>query len=297
MFLFSVTELEEPIMLDWHLEPDTNMEVHRISALPGGEAVISNKRRTANHVLRLNKSGEIDKKLYTCDHCVEIGALLLLGNNVFVIHINGTVIQIHPHTAQIVNIYQIENVASVIHTGCLYSNPTSIDTDLLLLADQDKGEVFSYRLSSNSKQVHVRRLNKPSSVSYFFHYENIYFVVCDSGAKEIKVYDRDWRQVWSFQEGRFLSLSFPSAVIVSSKDTLIIASVNIISEFSIKGEFIRYLLDHISDNIHQVKSLSIYYPFLWVSSSRVFLRHHLPYRYKFGKYIMSTTVKDERNSM
>ena len=209
-------------MLDCHLEPETNMEVHRIAALPGGEVVISNKRRTANHVLRLNKGGEFDKKLYTCDHCVEIGALLLLGNNVFVIHINGTVIQIHPHTAQIVNIYQIENAASVIHTGCLYSDPTSIDTDLLLLADQGKGEVFSYRLSSNS--------NKQFSIK-------------------------------------------------------------------VKGEFIRYLLDHISDNIHQVKSLSIYYPFLWVSSSRVFLRHHLPYKYKFGKYIMSTTVKDERNSM
>ena len=283
-------------MLDWHLEPDTYMEVHRIAALPGGEAVISNKGRTANHVLRLNKGGEFDKKLYICDHCVEIGALLLLGNHVFVIHINGTVIQIHPHTAQIVNIYNIENVASVIHTGCLYSDPTSIDTDLLLLADQDKGEVFSYRLSSNSKQVHVRRLSKPSSVTYYFHYENIYFVVCDSGAKEIKVYDRDWRQVWSFQDRRFSSLSFPSAVVVSSKDTLIISSVNTnnISEFSIKGEFIRYLLDHISDNIHQVKSLSIYYPFLWVSSSRVFFRHYLPYRYKFAKNIMSTAVNDER---
>ena len=133
--------------------------------------------------------------------------------------------------------------------------------------------MFSYRLSTNSKQIHVRHLNKPSSVSYYFHYETIYFVVCDSGEKEIKVYDRDWRQVWSFQDHRFSTTGFPSAVVVSSEDTLIISVIgtNNISEFTIQGEFIRYLLSIVSDKIYKVKALSFYYPFFWVPSSRTFL--------------------------
>ena len=364
------------------------MEVHRIAAVPGGWAVFSNKVGTGNQVLRLNNGSKTVKKLYKCDPCVEIGALLLLGQDLFVIHINGTIIQIILQNEQILNIYAIKNVAKVIHTFCLYSDPSSIDKELLLLTDQDKGEVFSYRLSSDSKQVHVRHLNKASSVSYYrlpsdnkqvhvrhlnkpssvsyyrlpsdnkqvhvrylnkpssvsyyrlstdskqvhvrhlnkpssvsyyrlpsdnkqvhvrylnkpssvsyyrlstdskqvhvrhlnksssvsyyFHYETIYFVVCDSGAKEIHVYDRDWRQVWSFQDHRFSRYWFPSAVVICSENTLIISVIgmNNISEFTVQGEFIRNLLSISSDNIYKVKGLSFYYPFFWVPSSRTFL--------------------------
>ena len=299
IFLFSVGKLEEPLLLDWHLEPSTNLEVDRIAALPGGGAAFSNKVGTGNQVLRLNNGSKIVKKLYKCDQCVEIGALLLLGQDLFVIHINGTVIQINLQNELILNIYTIKNVAKVIHTGCLYSDPTSIDKELLLLTDQDKGEVFSYRLSTDSKQILVRHLDKPSSVSYYFHYETIYFVVCDSGEKEIKVYDRDWRQVWSFQDHRFSTTGFPSAVVVSSEDTLIISVIgmNNISEFTIQGEFIRNLLSIAPDNIYKVKALSFYYPFFWVSSSRTFFNRSLPYRYKFVKNITSITVKNETNTM
>ena len=275
------------------------MEVHRIAALPGGGAVFTNKVGTGNQVLMLNNGSKIVKKLYNCDPCVEIGALLLLGHDLFVIHMNGTIIQINLQNEHILNIYTIKNVAKVIHTGCLYSDPTSIDKELLLLTDQDKGEVFSYRLSSDSKQVHVRHINKPSSVSYYFHYETIYFVVCDSGAKEIKVYDRDWRHVWSFQDHRFSVTGFPSAVVISSEDTLIISVIgtNSISEFTIQWEFIRYLLSIASDKIYKVKALSFHYPFFWMSSSRTFFNRSLPYRYKFVKNSTSITVKNETNTM
>ena len=273
------------------MEPSTNLEVDRIAALPGGGAVFSNKVGTGNQVWRLNNGSKIVKKLYKCDQCVEIGALLLLGHDLFVIHINGTIIQINLQNEHILNSYTIKNVAKVNHTGCLYSDLTSIGKDLLLLTDQDKGEVFSYKLSTNSKQIHVRHLDKPSSVSYYFHYETIYFVVCDSEAKVVRVYDRDCRQVWSFQDHRFSMTGFPSAVVVSSEDTLIISVIgtNNISEFTIQGEFIRYLLFITSDKIYKVKALSFRYPFFWVSSSRTFFYLSLPYRYKFVKNIKNET--------
>ena len=256
----------------------TDIEIHRIAALPGGEAVISNNVSTGNQVWRLNKDGRLDQILYSCVQCVEIGALLLLSKDVFVIHTNGTLIQIDLQTNRILHIYTIENVASVIHTGCLYSDPTSIDKDLLLLADQDKGEVFSYRLSSNNKQVHLRRLNKPSSVSYYYHHSTIYYVVCDSGGKEIQVYDRNWTQVWSFHNYWFShSLRFPSAAIVSSEDTLIIAvrhvsGMNFIYEYNIKGELIQQLLEYRNDQ-KSTLAISFHYPFFWVGSSSKYNRH------------------------
>ena len=252
----------------------TDMEIHRIAALPGGEAVISNKVSTGNHIWRLNKDGRLDQKLYSCVQCVDIGALLLLAKDVFVIHTNGTVIQINLQTNCTLHIYTIENVARVIHTGCLYSDPTSIDKDLLLLADQDKGEVFSYRLSSNNKQVHLRRLNKPSSVSYYYHHSTIYYVVCGSGGKEIQVYDRNWTQVWSFHNYWFSSLlQFPSAALVSSEDTLIIAvrhvsGLNFIYEYEVKGELIQQLLEY-TNNKKATLAMSFHYPFFWVVSSSI----------------------------
>ena len=266
----------------------TNMEIHRIAALPGGEAVISNKVTTGNQVWRLNKDGRLYQKLYSCLQCVDIGALLLLMNDLFVIHMNGTVIQIDLETNRILHIYNIENVVSVIHTGCLYSDPTSIIKDLLLLVDQDKFEVFSYRLSSNSKKVHVRRLNKPSSVTYYYHHSTIYYVVCDSGGQEIQVYDRNWTQVLSFHSYWFSSLfRFPSAAVVSSEDTLIIAvhdvhGMNFIYEYNIKGELIQRLLEYPNDQVSTL-AISFHYPFFWVGSLSLDNRH------KFVRSTISTS--------
>ena len=288
MIDISVRQLEEPLILDWHLTPEANMEVHRIAALPGGEAVISNNVRTANYVLRLNKDGKFDQKLYTCDPCVAIGALLLLGNDLFVIHTNGTVIQISPQTGQVVNIYTINNVSNAIHTGSLYSNPTDIDSDLLLLADEDRGEVFSYRLSKNSKQVHVRGLRYPKSVTYLFNYNKMHFVVCDANAGMIRVYDKYWIHVRSFKTVPY-TFGTPYAVVASSENTLIIAEVLLggISESTINGKFIKNLISNKSDGMKRPVALSFYYPFLWVASRQPF-NHHLPYRYKLIRNMSST---------
>ena len=127
------------------MSPDRKMNVNRIAALPRGEVVISNEVGPGNnirHVWRFNKDGKLDQIMYKCNTCVKIGALLLLGYDIFVIHTNGTVIQIDIQAAQIVKVYTIENVVSVIHTGCLYSDPTHIDKDLLLLADEGKGVIL-----------------------------------------------------------------------------------------------------------------------------------------------------------
>ena len=274
------------------MSPDRKMNVNRIAALPRGEVVISNEvgpRNNIRHVWRFNKDGKLDRIMYKCDKCVKVGALLLLGYDIFVIHTNGTVIQIDLQTAQIVKVYTIENVVSVIHTGCLYSDPTHIDKDLLLLADEGKGVIFSYRLSTNRKQVHVRRLIKPSSVSYYFHYNTIYFVVCDSGAKEIQVYNSRWKLLWSFKSFYFLYVGFPSAAVVSSEKTLLIAGAGLynICEFNIKGEFIKCLQKFV---IKKPKALSIQYPFLWVVSTRMFVP--VPTRFKFIRNLTSTGDKD-----
>ena len=270
------------------MSPHTNMEVYRIAALPAGEVVMSNiPTATSNQVWRLNKDGQFVHKLYKCDLCVEIGALLLLGNDLFVIHTNGTVIQINLETNRILHIYTIENVASVIHTGCLYSDPTRIDTDLLLLAEQGthkgQGEVFSYRLSTNKKQVHVRQLSYPRSVSYFFRLKKMYFVVCDTGDSKVRVYNKYWQHVRSFKNRQ------PMAVVSSSETTLVIAEIYLshISEYTIKGEFIKYLLTPESEGFYWPVSISFHYPFLWVAARMPF-GHNLASRFKFVTNTNST---------
>ena len=72
----------------------------RIAALPRGEAAVVN---VGNLVVRINKAGQTIKELYSCscDLFNHIWGLLLLGSNLYVTHKNGSIVEIQPHTGQL----------------------------------------------------------------------------------------------------------------------------------------------------------------------------------------------------
>ena len=266
-------------------------KIRRVAALHGAKAVIcfttkitkwspSDKRKIRadlHQVSKIDDQGHRVQELYNCTGCY-ISGLLVLGEYVFVIHQNGTVHQIGIEDGTLLQVYQIPDslYGLVLHTGSLSSNPSLIpDQDQLLLADSNKRTVFTYRLSTRKKSVRIRNISaNPSSVSYSFYNNSVFYVVCESTGglygNKVSVYDSGWKFLryvggHGTRNGQF---NTPKSAIVSSDNTIIVADYvnNRLSEFTMEGEFVRQILDS-SDGITKPEALSFWSPHLWVVHS------------------------------
>ena len=250
----------------------------RVAALPAGEAAVVND---GSQVVKINKTGQTIKELYSCrcDLSNHIWGILSLGYNLYVTHKNGTIVEIKPHTGQLINVYHIPDVGYINNHGSLWSNPSKIpNTDILLLPDTRKGEVFSYNLTSRHKQIHLTGLSRPTSVSYSFYNNSTLFVVCQSGRHIIDIYNSSWHLASSFggvgtADG---NLKYPYAAIVSSKHTVLVSDHynNLVSVFTADGVFLYHLLTQ-SDGIRRPSAISYYKPYLWVVNSKRLYRYML----------------------
>ena len=214
--------------------------------------------------------------------CNYIQGLLVLGDYLYIIHANGTVIKTRVSNGSVMDVNTIPDVSYVINSGSLYSNPDRIpDKQTLLLCEWDKGEVFTFKPSTGQKKVRITGLWNPTSVSYFFYNHTVYYIVCEERWDRITVYNNRWDHVRTI--GRYGSddeeLDEPASAIVSDENTIIISdrSNHRVSEFSFNGTFLRHLLDR-SDGIYRPYSMSYYYPHLW-------LTHGSPYKlYRYNLY-------------
>ena len=242
-----------------------------VAALPGGEAVVNNyiSNNKTDQVLKLDSQGKIKHNIYTCVGCNYITGLLVLGDYLYIIHNNGTVIKTRVSNGHIINVTTIPDVISVTHTGSLYSNPDRIpDKQTLLLCDLHKGEVFTFKPSTGQKKVRITGLSYPRSVSYLFYNNTVYYIVCDSGNHRINVYNNRWDRIRTIgtRGSNDGELNQPLSAIVSDEDTIIISDYynHRISEFSFNGTFLHHLLVS-SDGFRYPLSMSYYHPHLWMT--------------------------------
>ena len=225
----------------------------------------NNKTR---QVLRLDSQGKIKKTIYSCVGCNYIQGLLVLGEHLYIVHYNGTVIETRVSDGHILSITAVPDVIWVTHSGSLYSEPAKIpDKQTLLLCDHNKDEVFTFKPSTGEKNVRVTSLRYPRSVSYLFYNNTVYYMVCEQWGHRINVYNNTWDLIRT--TGRRGSndgeLNYPISAIVSDEDTIIISDFgnHRVSEFSFNGTFLHHLLVS-SDGINGPYSLSYYYPHLWL---------------------------------
>ena len=240
-----------------------------------------NVNNNTHLVLRLDSQGKIKNNIYSCVRCPYISGLLVLGDYLYIIHDNGTLIKTCVSNGCVINVTTIPDVRDVINTGSLYSNPDRIiDKQTLLLCDLSKGEVLTFKPSTGIKQVRITGLSKPTSVSYLFYNNTVYYIVCESGSHRITLYNNTWDRIRSI--GRRGSndgeLNNPTSAIVSDEDTIIISDYlnHRVSEFSFNGTFLHHLLDT-SDGITFPDSMSNYYPHLWMTLGSY--RYYKLYRY------------------
>ena len=257
-----------------------------VAALPDGEAVIANfiSNNSTRLSLKMSSQGKVTQVIYSCVNCPFISGLLVLGENLYVIHYYGTVIETRVSNGRIMRISTIPDIGGVIHTGSLSNKPERIpDKQTLLLCDYSKGEMFTFKPSTGEKQVRVTDLKYPRSVSYFFYNLTVYYIVCEDGRSRINVYNQKWDLIRRIgtkgsNDGELYN---PTSAIVSDENTIIISDYwnHRISEFSFNGTFLHHLLVR-SDGIYRPLSLSYYYPHLWLNG-----QHDKLYRYNLYRSV------------
>ena len=270
-YISGLKRLEKPsIDLNTTMTTPRLSSVLYVAALPGGEALVNNYiiNNKTDKVLKLDSQGNIIKSIYSCVGCNSINGLLVLGDYLYIIHYNGTVVETRVSDGHLLRIFTIPDVSRVTHTGSLYSKSDRIpDKQTLLLCDYIKGDVFTFEPSTRQKKVPITSLSRPRSVSYYFYNNTVYYIVCEQRKHRINVYNNTWDLIRTI--GKFGSndgeLDNPISAIVSDEDTIIISDYrnNRVSEFNFYGTFLRHLLVS-SDGINGPSSMSFYYPHLWL---------------------------------
>ena len=272
---------------------DVNPQMTRIwfvAALPDGGAFVYNYvwSNDTEQVLRVNVTGQVIQLVYQCVRCfynesgrlyTSISGLLVLNNNLYVIHGNGTLLEFDINNTNTVQVYQVPDVRYMLHTGSLSYHPSVIThPDLLLLADLYKGEIFSYNVTSKNKQVHLTGLYPPTSVSFMTYNSHLYYVVCEAGRHQVHVYNSTWSLYQTLGGTRGSGdgqLNRPVTAIGLPDGSVIISEWDNqrVSLFNIRGMFVRHLLTR-SDGLSGPAAMSISLPYLWL------IDDYRLYRYK-----------------
>ena len=244
-------------------------EIQRVAALPDGGAFVINyvwSNRT-DEVWRVNVTGQVIQHVYQCVGC-GLRGLLVLNNNLYVIHLNGTLVEVNINNTNTVQVYHVPDVGWMYHYGSLSYHPSVIThPDLLLLADWDQGEIFSYNVTSKNKQVHLTGLRYPTSVSFMTYNSHIYYIVCEWGRHQVLIYNSSWSMYQTL--GGYGSgdgqLDRPHSAIGLPDGSVIISDRynRRVSLFTIHGRFIRHILTR-SDRLYRPKAMSISLPYLWL---------------------------------
>ena len=250
MFLKVALFLAKPV-LDLNMT-DVNpqmTEIWRVAALPDGGAFVIYYIRSNNtsQVLRVNVTGQVIQHVYQCVWCGVTG-LMVLNNNLYVIYINGKIKEVDINKTNSVQVYQVSNVGWMVNYGSISYHPSVIThSDLLLLADNRKGVIFSYNVTSNNKQVHLTGLLDPTNVSFMTYNSHLYYVVCAWGRHQVFVYDSTWSLYQTLGGSRGSGdgqLDFPHSAIGLPDGSVIISdySNRRVSLFTIQGKFVRHIL-------------------------------------------------------
>ena len=256
-----------------------------VAALPDGAAfvIICVRSNYTRQVWRVNVRGQFIQHVYQCVGCY-LGGLLVLNNNLYIIHNSGRLVEVDINNTNTVQVHQVPNVYWMVHSGSLSYHPSVMThPDLLLLADWSKGQIFSYNVTSKNKQVHLTGLWEPTGVSFIAYNSHLYYLVCEHGRHQVRLYNSSWslyKTLGSTRgsgDGHFngpvSAIGLPDgSVIISDKDN------HRVSLLTIQGTFVRHILTR-SDGLSDPMAMSISLPYLLLLDHRFTSSPYVPTTY------------------
>ena len=241
-----------------------------VSALPDGQAVIM----TSNtKVLRVDNHGEVVRELYNGSS--SISGLIVQGSHLFVLHYNGSVVQMEPQDGHILNIYD-SGISDLLNWASHPSDLCNIDPSILLLIDDTSGQINSYNISSQTRTTNVE-LSAPRSANHGCIDGNVVYIVSNFGHAKVHVYNSSWSLITSFggwgnDDGQFRYLY---SAVMSDQGYIFAADGgnSRLSMFTSDGQFIKHVVIYEDTD---PRSLSVRDKYLWVvTRSRRLIRYML----------------------
>ena len=134
-----------------------------MAALPHGQAVVHVSNNDT--VVRM-ENFQIIRELYkntVSGKAFHVTGLHVQGSNLFVLHYNGTIVQMQLENGNILKIYNI-GISGVRNYGSANTDLCDINKEIVLLTSHSHNKVYSYNISSQTKKARVNKLNIPRPV-------------------------------------------------------------------------------------------------------------------------------------
>ena len=230
----------------------------RVLGLPGGGVLVTHKQDNQYYYTRLDHTGATVRTLLTSSVPM-MGLMMLNQEDLIILQKDGTITKVKLSVGTVVHTYKVDVdylIDGVIH-----------DDNTLILVDYERGEVFTYCMSDQHKDIKIKKLKDPSCVTKTETNQGTLYLVCEAAGCQVHIYSSSWtlqRSIGSYgyADGQF---RLPWYVLVLPTNNILVADHlnHRISEYNMNGQFIRHVLQQ-QDGIYRPVQISYHHPYLWV---------------------------------
>ena len=229
----------------------------RVLVLPGGEALVIHKPDDQYYCTRLDHTGATVRTLLTSP-VVMTGLMMLNQEDLIILHHDGTITKVKLSDGTVVHTYKVD--VDYLEDGVIH------DDNTLILVDYDRGEVFTYCMSDQHKDIKIKKLKTPTCVTKTETNQGTMYLVCEVGNNKIHIYSSSWtlqRSIGSYGSGNG-QFQLPYYVLVLPTNNILVADFgnHRISEYNMNGQFIRHVLQQ-QDGIYEPLQISYHHPNVW----------------------------------
>ena len=190
--------------------------VGRVLVFPGSEALVIHKTGNQCYCTRLDHREAKMRTLLTSPEPMTV-LMMLNQEDLIILQGDGTITKVKLSDGTVVHTYKVE--VGGLWDGVIHDNNT------LILVDYRRGEVFTYCMSDQHKDIKIKKLNHPTCVTKTETNQGILYLVCEAGNHKVHIYSSSWtvqRSIGSpgSADGQF---NGPSYVLVLPTNNILVA--------------------------------------------------------------------------
>ena len=196
----------------------------------------------------MNSVGVIEQDLYTGSL---VRGLLVQGPDLFILHINGTIVQVQLNDGLILNVSHT-GIGNLHNFASYQTDMCKVPYGIVHFTSLHYDLVYAYSISSQTLNVLVENLNKPYSVTPACINCSIVYVVTERDAHKVHIYNASWSLMTSF--GGFGTgdgqLNTPRSSVMSDKGHIYVADYQNyrVSMFRSDGLFVKHIITYYESN-------------------------------------------------
>ena len=227
---------------------------YRVLPVDDGGVLVS----SGGSCIKLDPTGATVRTLLTSSVTMT-GLMMLNQEDLIILKRDGTITKVKLSDGAMVHTYKVD--VGYLRDGVVH------DDNTLILVDRDRGEVFTYCMSDQHKDIKIKKLKTPTCVTKTETNQGMLYLVCEAYNNKVHIYSSSWtlqRSIGSSGTGNGQFMA-PMYVLVLPTNNILVADRgnHRISEYNMNGQFIRHVLQQ-QDGIYHPVQISYHHPHIWV---------------------------------